>query len=95
MAEYPFAFDIDVEGVTVAQTEGTATLGHDPGGSWLIESIALDGWGEYKIVPQGHYLYAPIMAWLQSEPQVRELDQCWAEHRRECKAERDGARAMA
>ena len=88
MAHFPFAYEVNVGSVTVAEIEGHAVLArNEPDHTdWQITAIVVDGWGGEAELSKDHYLYAPILTYLLNPQRRHELDACWDEAVAEAKA---------
>jgi len=88
--DYCFTFNIDVEGMCVAQAEGIASV-EPHGEGWRIASIVLDGRDMANLssphadvaLPETHWLYQKIRLMLLSRPTRSEIDLLWDNRGRE------------
>ncbi len=78
----PFDFDVRVGEHVVATIEDCAAVlapwQYDPADWWVI-GIMIDG----HPLPEGHYLYAPMMTHLKSPSMEAKLDDAWRWRREE------------
>jgi len=89
MLDYPFTYNLEVEGICVAQIEGVANL-VPHGEGWHIGSITLDGCDMAKMahgiqvaLAETHWLWARIAAHLLQHEHV---EMNWRWDRREQEA---------
>jgi hypothetical protein len=91
--QFPFTYELKVNGVAFAQLEGTATvesvgtyhawMGDD---EWMITGLTVEGFVDDVEVPTDHPLHKELMEWLMKHKE-REIDDAWAEYVAECRAE--------
>lgn len=85
--EFPFVYEVEVDGHCIAEIEGVAMIGIDDAGrDWRLAAIMFArrepgrGWITHVLMPKTHWLYARLASALLNQSR-QAIDEAWAAYR--------------